>query len=143
MVTDIIAAPLAAMAACILTLVATIHMYWALGGSVGVADAISQTPKGSLSRLSSITALLVALVLILAADLMLTRLGLATARLPVWGMRLMCAALAIVFLGRAIGDFRHIGFFKRVGGSRFARLDSAIYSPVSLFLAVAIGVNVW
>jgi len=51
-------------------------------------------------------------------------------------------ALALVLLLRAIGDFRLVGFFKRIRGSRFARLDTVLYSPLCLALSagvVAIG----
>jgi hypothetical protein len=40
-----------------------------------------------------------------------------------------------VFLLRAIGDFRYVGFFKRVHKTAFARNDSLIYSPLCLLLA--------
>lgn len=136
------AVPLAIMAACILASAAVVHMYWALGGSIGVGLAIPETAKGPLFPPKPVTTLLVSLALVLAADLMLARLGLATARIPPWGMHLACGALALAFLGRAVGDFRYVGFFKRVRGSRFARLDTALYSPLCLFLAVAVGVNV-
>ena len=33
---------------------------------------------------------------------------------------------AVVFLARAVGDFRYVGFFKRVRGTRFARLDTIL-----------------
>lgn len=142
MITSLVAAPFAILAAGILASAAVVHMYWALGGSIGVGLAIPETAKGALFRPSPVVTLLVSLALVLAADLMLARLGLATARIPAWGMHLACGALALAFLGRAVGDFRYVGFFKRVRGSRFARLDTALYSPLSLFLAVAVGVNV-
>jgi hypothetical protein len=40
-----------------------------------------------------------------------------------------------VFGLRAIGDFRYLGFFKRVTGTRFARADTLIYSPLCAGLA--------
>jgi hypothetical protein len=45
-------------------------------------------------------------------------------------------ALALVLLLRAVGDFRLVGFFKRIRGSRFARLDTALYSPFCVLLAI-------
>jgi len=45
-----------------------------------------------------------------------------------------------VFALRAIGDFRHVGFFKRVRGCRFARLDTLAYSPLCTALALLIGI---
>jgi hypothetical protein len=43
--------------------------------------------------------------------------------------------VAGIFLLRAIGDFHYIGFFKQVRDSRFARLDTLVYSPLCLLLA--------
>jgi hypothetical protein len=41
---------------------------------------------------------------------------------------------------RAIGDFRYVGFFKRIRDSKFARLDTLAYSPLCAALAVLIGI---
>jgi hypothetical protein len=46
-----------------------------------------------------------------------------------------CWALVAVFGLRAIGDFRYLGFFKRVTGTRFARADTLVYSPLCAGLA--------
>jgi hypothetical protein len=46
--------------------------------------------------------------------------------------------LAALFLLRGIGDFRLVGFFKRVRGTRFARRDTRLYSPLCLALALAV-----
>jgi len=47
-------------------------------------------------------------------------------------------ALALGLLARAIGEFKYVGFFKRIRGSRFARLDTWIYSPLCLLLALGV-----
>jgi hypothetical protein len=41
-------------------------------------------------------------------------------------------------VARAIGEFKYLGFFKRVTGSKFARLDTLLYSPLCLLLAVGV-----
>lgn len=46
--------------------------------------------------------------------------------------------LSLGLLARAIGDFRYLGFFKRVRDSRFARLDTRVYSPACLVLAAGV-----
>jgi hypothetical protein len=56
---------------------------------------------------------------------------------PAWVFRAGTWVIAVVFFVRAIGDFKWIGFFKRRTGTRFAALDSALYSPLCLSLAVA------
>jgi hypothetical protein len=48
--------------------------------------------------------------------------------------------IAAVFALRAIGDFRYVGFFKRIRDSKFARLDTLAYSPLCAALAVLIGI---
>jgi hypothetical protein len=56
-------------------------------------------------------------------------------------MRVLCWlmwVLAFVVVARAVGDFRLVGFFKRVTGTRFARLDSAVFSPLCAAIAVGI-----
>ena len=58
----------------------------------------------------------------------------ASPRLLSW----LSLALALGLLARAIGEFKYVGFFKRVRGSRFARLDTWIYSPLCLLLAVGV-----
>ena len=45
-------------------------------------------------------------------------------------------AVGVVLLARAVGDFRYVGFFKRVRGSRFATLDSRYFSPLCLLLGL-------
>jgi Protein of unknown function (DUF3995) len=44
--------------------------------------------------------------------------------------------ISLLFFLRAIGDFRYVGFFKKVKQTVFARLDSKYYSPLCLFIAV-------
>ena len=58
----------------------------------------------------------------------------ASPRLLSW----LSLALALGLLARAIGEFKYVGFFKRVRGSRFARLDTWIYSPLCLLLALGV-----
>jgi hypothetical protein len=47
-------------------------------------------------------------------------------------------ALALGLLLRAIGEFQYVGFFKRVRGSRFATLDTLVYSPLCLLLSAGV-----
>ena len=55
-------------------------------------------------------------------------------------VRIAAWLIAAVFALRAIGDFRYVGFFKRVRGSKFARLDTLAYSPLCTALALLIGI---
>ena len=41
-----------------------------------------------------------------------------------------------LFFLRAIGEFRYVGFFKRVRDTAFAKADTRFYSPLCVFIAV-------
>ena len=50
---------------------------------------------------------------------------------PTWVFRIGCGGLAVVMLAWAIGDFRTVGFFKRVRDTQFARNDTRDFVPSS------------
>ncbi|HPG26670.1 MAG TPA: DUF3995 domain-containing protein, partial [Myxococcota bacterium] len=62
--------------------------------------------------------------------------GLWTPGLPPWVARVGIWALAVLFALRAIGEFRYVGFFKRVRDTRFARLDTLVFSPLCATIAI-------
>ncbi len=45
-------------------------------------------------------------------------------------------AISAIFILRAIGDFKYVGFFKSVTGTEFASLDTMFYSPLCLGLGI-------
>ena len=49
----------------------------------------------------------------------------------VYGLKI----IAGVFLVRAIGDFRYVGFFKKIKGTIFANLDTKFYTPLCILLS--------
>jgi len=50
----------------------------------------------------------------------------------------LSCALALGLFMRAVGEFKCVGFFQRVRGSRFATLDTLVYSPLCLLLAMGV-----
>jgi hypothetical protein len=46
----------------------------------------------------------------------------------------LCAS---AFSLRVIGDFRYVGLFKSIRGTRFAHYDTLVFTPLCLFLATA------
>ena len=80
----------------------------------------------------------VGVVLLVFAALVAATSGLIEVRLPERVLSWASYALALGLLARAVGEFRYVGFFKRVRGSRFARLDTLLYSPLCLLLAVGV-----
>lgn len=120
----------------VLFVLAAWHVYWAFGGRRGLRSALPRlSDEAPLFRPPAWLTLLVASALFAAGMAALGVKHDLPVRLPMPSVVLN--ALAAVFLLRAVGDFRHVGLFKRVTGSSFARWDTRLFTP----LCVALGVG--
>ena len=45
-------------------------------------------------------------------------------------------AIGIIMLIRAVGDFKYVGFFKKIKGTIFAQNDTHFYSPLCLLISI-------
>lgn len=113
-----------------------VHIYWLLGGRAGRLAAIPQMDGKPVFQPSPLATFVVAMGLALCALLTAATAGILTLPLSQVVLMWMTRALAVVLFLRAIGDFRLVGFFKRIGDTPFARLDTVVYSPLSLLLAI-------
>ena len=120
----------------IFTGLSLIHVYWLCGGRVGQLAAIPETDGKPIFEPSALATLVVALGLALCAVVIAGAAGILTLPLSQPVLVWLTRALALVLLVRALGDFRLVGFFKRIRDTRFARLDTAVYSPLCLALAI-------
>ena len=123
--------------ALVLAALAALHFYWAIRGTAGGDAAVPELNGSPLFRPGRISTLAVGLALLTAGLIVLERGGAGPAFLPPALARWGTGLVALVFLARAMGEFRYVGFFKRVRGTRFARLDSLIYSPLCLAIGAA------
>jgi Protein of unknown function (DUF3995) len=133
-----------AAAIAILLMRAGVHLYWAAGGKAGKSAAVPSANGRPLMRPSAFGTAMVAVGLCVMAALLAQRIGwLNVPALPGSGVVVRVGAwlIATVFALRAIGDFRYVGFFKRIRDSRFARLDTLAYSPLCACLALLAGIS--
>lgn len=123
----------------VLFLISMIHVYWAFGGRWGAKVAIP-IKKGSQEPVfvpRKIGTLLVAFLLTVAALLLLIK-GIYLRNVQEFNFfTLGCMVCAVIFLIRAIGDFKYVGFFKKIKHSQFARNDTWFYSPLCLLISLA------
>ncbi|MEQ8352324.1 MAG: DUF3995 domain-containing protein [Leptospiraceae bacterium] len=117
----------------IFSVLSVLHVYWALGGTAGFRKSIPVRENGEpLFNPGKGITLLVAGGLATMATYFLAGQWMHTFQgywsIPGW-------IIAGLFLIRAIGDFKYIGFLKRIGGSDFARMDTVLYSPLCLFIS--------
>ncbi len=85
---------------------------------------------------SSFATLVVAAALAIAALVVLARGDLLLTSLQPKLSTLACAVLGAVFVLRAIGEFRTVGFFKSVRDTEFAWWDSWLFSPLCLVIGL-------
>lgn len=117
-----------------------LHLFWAAGGRTGGEAAMPQVDGAAAFNPSRAATIFVALALLAAAAVVAVAGGVLRLPVPGWISTLPAAVLAAILLARAIGDFRLVGFFKSRGEGRFARLDTFVYSPLCLALAISIAV---
>lgn len=130
---------LALVLAAVFVLLALLHVHWALGGRAGWRSIIPEVGGRPAFEPGTGVTLLVAAALAGSAGLVLATAGLVATPVPdAWLVR-ASGALALVLALRAVGDFRLVGFTKRIRGTRFARMDDALYSPLCLALAAGVG----
>ena len=124
--------------ALIFILLGAIHFYWGIGGKWGSIQALPQNlSNGTPLFLPSIVACFaVALGLWAMAIVTLNQVGLMHLNLPNIFNQYCLYVIGSIFLLRAIGDFKYVGFFKSIKNTEFGRMDMQFYSPLCLYLGI-------
>ena len=104
-------------------------------GASGAVPSVEGKPLFVPSRAATVA---VGVVLLLFSCLVAATSGALAIGLPHVVLRWLSFALAAGLLVRAVGEFTYVGLFKRVRGSRFATLDTFVYSPLCLLLALGV-----
>jgi hypothetical protein len=113
------------------------HFYWGFGGRWGT-DAVFPTKGHNIppKNPGAIPSFIVALVLLSFALFVLVRSGLIHFMLPVWLQKYGLWSIAAIFILRAVGEFKYLGFFKKYTQTKFGRNDTKYYSPLCLVIGV-------
>lgn len=119
-------------------LLGMLHVYWAMGGKAGVSKVIPEVEGKPAITPGKVVTLLVAFALI-GIGVVAYILGNMNLASYSYGHYIIYIGwfLAAVFLIRAIGDFKLVGFFKRHKCSEFALYDTRYYSPFCLLISIA------
>jgi len=122
----------------ILLVLSVIHFYWALGGRWGFDKALPTNMEGKrVLKPNKMESGIVGLGLFLFSFYFLIYGSIVSFELPHWLMTYVIWAITVIFLLRAIGDFKYVGFFKKIRNTEFGRLDTNFYSPLCLFLSIS------
>ena len=120
----------------VFSVLAAIHFYWAAGGQSGwyaVVPDVEGEPAAVPSRFATLT---IALVLATTAAVVAASAGLVRVPVPEHMLRSLAFGLAFVVAMRGVGDFDSFGIFKTTRDTYFAEMDSLVYSPLCLVLAI-------
>ncbi|HYC55415.1 MAG TPA: DUF3995 domain-containing protein [Candidatus Binatia bacterium] len=113
-----------------------LHLYWAVGGRRAWHAAIPEVDGDLAFEPSRFATLTVAAVLAACAGVVAATAGFLSVPVSTNLLRSLAAGLAVILALRAIGDFSLFGMFKQVEGTYFAEMDSLVYSPLCLVLAI-------
>lgn len=122
--------------AAIFAVLSLFHIYWAAGGTLGKGVTVPGVGSKRAFNPSPFATILVAIGLLVAMLVILGQLGALGKIIPQWIFRWSTWGICILFLLRAVGEFKLVGFFKRVRDTKFARWDTWLFSPLCLGIAI-------
>ncbi|MEI1280084.1 DUF3995 domain-containing protein [Leptospira venezuelensis] len=119
----------------ILFFLSALHVYWAFGGKLESVTVIPETNGKPTFIPSRGLTLLVAIGLFGFGMVALWASG--NIFFPNKTCAIFSLLISLIFLGRAVGDFRFVGYFKKIKNTKFAKYDYLLYSPVCIILGIS------
>ena len=116
-----------------------IHVYWSLGGKWS-SDAVIPIKEYSKKVFTpgAFSTFIVALGLLSFGLFILVKAALLKFQIPLWLNQSGLWIIAGIFFLRAIGEFKYVGFFKKIKHTQFGRNDTKYYSPLCLIISILI-----
>ena len=113
-----------------------LHIHWAIGGRFGTDVGVPTVGNKRLINPSAPGAFLVAIALFIAMLTILGNIDLLGDALPRWIFRWGTMGISLIFFLRAMGEFRVVGFFRKIRDTRFAQWDTWLFSPLCLAISI-------
>ena len=113
------------------------HFYWLFGGTWAVGKVIPSKGNGErLPEIPKIATLIVGVVLVSFGFIYLIKSGLINIQGLNWMINYGYWFIPTIFILRAIGEFKYVGFFKKVKHTTFAKADSKVFIPLCLIIGI-------
>lgn len=114
-----------------------IHFNWVIGGTFGFKESLPTKENGErVLNPKKIDSAFVGIGLTTFGIFYILKSGLIEYHLPEWIMKYGGWVIPIVFLLRAIGEFKYVGFFKSIKNTDFGKLDTKLFSPLCLLIGI-------
>ena len=121
-----------------------IHIYWGLGGKWGGAAAIpTKANNEAIMQPKIVECFVVAIGLLGIAVFILMRVQWMPVALPPWLLYNGLWVISGIFTLRAIGEFKYVGFFKKIRSTTFGKMDTRYYSPLCLSIGIMAALLEW
>ncbi len=121
----------------ILLILSGIHYSWVFGGTWGFAQSLPTNEEGKrVLNPRKIESAVVATGLLLFAFFFFIKSGLTNFYVPNWIANYFGWVISSIFTLRAIGDFKYVGFFKKIKDTEFGKKDTQLFSPLCLGMGV-------
>lgn len=129
----------------IFILLSFLHFYWALGGNWGMEGVVPTfAHEGKkIFKPGLHGTMAVGIAMGGCAFITIGNTGIFDQSLSHTFIKYATTAIGALFLFRAIGEFKYIGFFKKVKGTLFAKNDTQYYSPLCLIVASVSFLIIW
>lgn len=128
---------LAIINAVLLGIISGFHFYWAFGGKVGGDVVLPEINKGNkVFTPSPIATGFVAFIFAFFGLLPLVHTGIISIQLPAFIQDYSMIGLGAIFCIRGIGEFKYLGFFKSIKGTKFAHFDTKYFSPLAFIMGL-------
>jgi len=124
-----------------------IHWNWVFGGNWGFENAIPTDLNGNkVLNPKKVESSIVAIGLLVFATYYFFIGDLISIEFPNWVSIYVGWIISCIFILRSIGDFKYVGFFKKIKTTNFGKFDSKIFSPLCLvigLIGIIIELNKW
>jgi hypothetical protein len=121
----------------ILIALALLHFYWAMGGEFGFSKSLPTKESGDrVLNPTKMDSVIVGMGLTAFGIFYMFQSGLIASNLPEWITKYGGWIIHIIFLSRAMGEFKYVGFFKTVKATEFGKLDTKYFSPLCLVISI-------
>jgi hypothetical protein len=114
-----------------------LHFNWVFGGKFGFSESLPTKKNGErVLNPKKIDSAIVGLGLVVFGIFYIFKSGLIDYNLPQWILKYGSWIISILFLLRAGGEFKYVGFFKSVKKTDFGKRDTTFFSPLCLAIGI-------
>ena len=119
----------------IFVILAIIHLTWAIGSTWGLESALPADPKTGKVVIYPSTSMTLFVAFGLLACAFIYFINPEPGNPKNWIFDWGRVIVPVLFVLRAIGDFKYVGLTKKIKGTRFSAMDTKFYTPLCLCIS--------